>query len=133
MTPKQKAFLKTYATTANITSAARFAKVGRRSHYDWLQDAEYAQAFEDAKAEACELLEREALRRAMTGTLEPVFYQGKKCGTVRRYADTLLIFLMKGAMPNKYRDNVKVEHTGELALITERLAAARRRLKDATP
>ena len=131
MTPKQSAFLKTYAATANITAAARFAKVGRRSHYDWLQDAEYAQAFEDAKAEACELLEQEAHRRAVTGTLKPVFYQGKKHGTVREYTDTLLIFLMKGAMPGKYRDNVKIEHSGELAVITERLAAARKRLKDA--
>lgn len=131
MTPKQTAFLRTYATTANITSAARFAKVGRRTHYDWLREPEYAQAFADAKAEACEALEAEARRRAVTGLLRPVFYQGRKTGQVREYSDTLLIFLMKAAMPEKYRDNVKIEHSGELAVISERLTAARKRLKDA--
>jgi len=31
---------------------------------------------------------------------------------VQRYSDTLLIFLMKARRPDKYRDNVKVEHAG---------------------
>ena len=33
-------------------------------------------------------------------------------GTVREYSDTLLIFLLKGIMPNKYRDRVQTEHVG---------------------
>lgn len=138
---KQRAFLAAYAKLGNITAAATAAKVGRRSHLRWLEEPEYAAAFAEAKEEACELLEAEARRRAVEGVEEPVVYQGqiqysgtgkaKKPVTIRRYSDTLLIFLMKGAMPEKYRDNVRVEHTGELQLITERLAAGRARLNDA--
>ena len=49
--------------------------------------------FEDADEEVTETLEREATRRASKGTLKPVFYQGKVCGEIREYSDTLLIFL----------------------------------------
>jgi hypothetical protein len=31
---------------------------------------------------------------------------------VREYSDTLLIFLLKGARPQKYRDNVRQEVSG---------------------
>ena len=48
--------------------------------------------------------EDEAVRRAHDGVDEPVFYQGKACGVVRKYSDTLLIFLLKGRRPEKYRD-----------------------------
>ena len=43
---------------------------------------------------------------------EPVFYHGQVCGTVRKYSDTLLIFLLKGARPDKFRDNATIRHTG---------------------
>ena len=51
------------------------------------------------------MLEREARRRAVEGVEEPVgFYKGEPSAYVRKYSDTLLIFLMKGARPDKYRD-----------------------------
>ena len=49
-------------------------------------------------------LEDEAVRRAVDGVDEQVFYQGKACGVVRKYSDTLLIFLLKGRRPERYRD-----------------------------
>src|SRR5258708_1551551 len=73
----------------------------------------YAAAFADAHEEACDSLEQEARRRATEGVDEPVFYQGKECGTVRRYSDTLLIFLLKGALPSKYKDRVEQHITGK--------------------
>ena len=59
--------------------------------------------FEDADEEVTETLEREATRRASKGTLKPVFYQGKVCGEIREYSDTLLIFLLKARRPD-YQD-----------------------------
>lgn len=130
MTPKQLAFLAAYALTGNISRAAQSAQIDRTNHYDWLGDPAYAQRFEEAKREAAELLEAEARRRAVEGIEEPVIYQGELCPevatdpetgerrltgkplTVRKYSDTLLIFLLKGAMPDKYRENAKVEHSG---------------------
>lgn len=129
-------FLGAYAECGNITRAAQLAKIHRSDHYAWMQDEEYANAFAEANKEACEALEMEARRRAVEGVQKPVIYQGQLCRepkrdkhgelvrdkdgavifgpplTVREYSDTLLIFLMKGANPEKYRDNAKVEHTG---------------------
>ena len=83
---------------------AEIAKVGRRSHYDWIRDAEYAAMFQEAKEQAADHLECEARRRAVEGVEEPVYYKGEVCGTIRKYSDLLLIFLLNGARPEKYRD-----------------------------
>ncbi|MEK0313735.1 hypothetical protein [Cohnella sp. 56] len=113
--PKKRAFLAAYAQTANITQSAKAADVERGLHYVWMQnDPVYAAAFESAKEEAAEYLEQEARRRAVHGVDEPVFYQGEAVGKVRKYSDTLLIFLMKGAMPDKYKDRVAQEHSGQM-------------------
>ena len=71
-----------------------------------MKNPEFKAQMDDAKEEACETLESEAMRRAMKGINEPVFHQGKQCGTITRYSDTLLIFLMKAAMPKKYGSRV---------------------------
>ena len=106
--PKQRAFLAAYMRVANVSRAAELAEIDRTSHYVWKQeDEEYRAAFEAAKELACEALEDEAIRRARDGVEEQVWFQGAVCGTVRKYSDTLLIFLLKGAKPEKYRDNVK--------------------------
>jgi hypothetical protein len=112
--PLKRAFLAAYAETGNITSAAKLAGVDRTNHYRWIsEDSEdyevYMQAFKDAQEQAAENLESEARRRAVQGTARPVFYKGEECGTVQEYSDTLLIFLLKGAMPGKYKDNVSVD------------------------
>jgi hypothetical protein len=51
-----------------------------------------------------------------------VFYQGQQFATVRKYSDTLLIFLLKGRKPERYRE--RVEHSGRLTL--EQIIAASR-------
>jgi hypothetical protein len=132
--PGQAAFLAAYSQCCNLTEAARIAKTSRSQHYDWMDaDESYPAAFALAHEEGCELLEFEARRRAMEGTEEPVIHQGvamwdpkrDKSGnfvkdkdgkivyerplTVRRFSDTLLIFLLKAARPEKYRDNFRGE------------------------
>lgn len=54
--------------------------------------------------------------RALEGWEEPVFHLGVATGTIRKYSDTLTIFLLKGAKPEKYRENSRVELSGHLAL-----------------
>jgi hypothetical protein len=102
--------LAAYARTGNIAAAARAAKCHRSQHYEWLHDPAYAEAFLAAQEEAVEALELEARRRAEKGVVKPVYYQGEVCGTVREYSDTLLIFLLKAARPERYRDNARIEH-----------------------
>ena len=137
--PKQQAFLAAYSMCGNVSAAARLARCARSQHYWWLQKPEYAEAFAEAREKALDLLEAEARRRAVEGTEEPVVHKGRLCYkldpqgrrtnellTVRKYSDTLLIFLLKGAMPEKYRDSVKVELSNHKELV-ERLKAGRER------
>ena len=101
---RQAAFLAAFRITACLSTAAQSARIGRRRHYHWLeQDPDYRLAFEQAKLEVVGELEDEAVRRACEGWLKPVFYQGRQCGTVRRYSDKLLMFLLKGWRPERYR------------------------------
>ena len=79
-------------------------------------DVDFAARWDEAKRIGAEALEDEAVRRAARGVDEPVFHQGAQVGTVRKYSDTLAIFLLKGAMPEKYRDNAKLELAGRVEL-----------------
>jgi hypothetical protein len=124
--PKRDAFLAAFKLTASITKAAAAAKCERGLHYRWLEEPEYAAAFEAAKEEAAQSLEDEAVRRAHEGVSEPVIWQGqftyetdsrgrrrlKKPLAVQKYSDTLLIFLLKGMRPEKYRESFKAEISG---------------------
>jgi hypothetical protein len=56
-------------------------------------DESFADAMADALETGTDLLENEALRRAKEGVAR--FYEGEVCGYVRKYSDTLLIFLLK--------------------------------------
>ena len=108
----QAAFLQAFQTVCTVTKAAAKAGIGRRTHYDWLKaDPSYAAQFEDLEQAVTETLEQEVIRRASKGTLKPVFYQGKTCGQIREYSDTLLIFLLKARRPETYRDRSDVNST----------------------
>jgi hypothetical protein len=113
-TLKKEAFLAALAKLGNVSDAARKAKVPRRTVYNWREDdPDFAEAWAEAEDIAVDALEAEARRRALKGTLKPVYQGGKRVGSVREYSDTLTIFLLKGARPEKYADRVKNEHTGK--------------------
>lgn len=123
-TPKKRAaFLEALARTANVTEAAALAGIGRTAAYDWRHDDPvFAAEWEAAVDEAADRMEREALRRAVEGVEKPVFGslgQGLgsgEVGRVREYSDTLLIFLLKAARPDKYRERQDVKVQGEVVV-----------------
>jgi hypothetical protein len=111
-------FLEAYRTTASVASAARIAGIDRTSHYQRLaNDAAYQQAFALAKEEVADTIEGELFRRAVHGEKEPVFYRGKKVAAVTRRSDPLLMFIARGAMPEKYREHTSIEHSGSIDLV----------------
>jgi hypothetical protein len=75
----------------------------------------FAERWATAVDAAADRLEAEAWRRAHDGTLEPVFYKGEECGTIRKYSDVLLIFLLKGMRPDKYRERYQSTLVGDKA------------------
>lgn len=118
-TPKKGAFLEEFARSGNIAHAAKIAGIGRQTHYDWInpelsKDAEeYRAMFEDAKHDAIAVLELEARRRATDGVVRIKFHKGERFEELQ-YSDTLLIFLLKGNAPEKYRERYEVQHAGEI-------------------
>jgi len=124
---RQDAFLAEYRQCATITHAAAIALISRQRHYKWLEkDSTYAEAFEEAKVEATDALVSEARRRAIQGIEEPVIYQGKlstssdgKPLVIRKYSDVLLIFLLKGALPEVYRERHELTGGGGAPLIPD--------------
>jgi hypothetical protein len=159
---KKPAFLKAFRICASLTEAAAAIGIDRGQHYDWLaKDPKYAAAFELAKLEAAQSLEDEAVSRARRGVYEPLVYQGNFTYPKEQYevepavlawrevpgappigvwrkSDGLLMFLLRGFLPQKYRQQGSMEITGanggpiEMSIV-DRLNAARNRLAKNAP
>lgn len=106
-------FLSYFASTGNVHESCKKAKIGRRTVYDRkATDLEFKAAWEEAEVVAVEVMAGEARRRAVDGVLKPIFYRGKKCGSIREYSDSLLKFLMQ-AHDQKYREASRVTVVGD--------------------
>lgn len=138
--PNARAFLTAYATMGVVSRAAKAAGVTARSHYNWLNEEgergdRYREAFAEAKRQACDVLEAEARRRACDGVERMKFFKGdpimvagrNENGTAmldefgepimvpyteHEYSDTLMMFMLKGVLPEKYRERRSVETSG---------------------
>lgn len=153
----QAIFLATFERSANITESCKVAGIDRSTFYDWLEKYEtFSLLYNQAKEIANDAVRAEVKRRGMDGVEEPVVSQGQlvydydpvideitgeqrkdekgklmwqrgKMVTVRKYSDTLLIFLAKARMP-EFREKQQVEVTGHVdvsgfkELLMQRLA-----------
>lgn len=105
-------FLRELARVGIVGAACKKAKIGRTTAYKVREeDAEFKAAWDAAVDDAADEMESEAWRRGNKGVLKPIYQGGKQVGTVREYSDTLLIFMLKGARPEKYRDRQETKHT----------------------
>ena len=119
---KETLFLAALAGTGNVTVACEKAGICRRAAYQWRSDqASFRTAWDDALESAADLLEEEARRRAADGWEENVYKNGELVGTIRHYSDVLLIFLLKGIRPYKYRERIQLDING----LDQELARAR--------
>ena len=118
---KKDAFLAAYAECGNISTACLAAKVNRVTYYRWSEhDADFSAAAALALVEAGDKLEEYARQWATLGveTVKEIYeLKDGALELVRREQDrninaTLLIFLLKGAKPEKYRERLDVNHTG---------------------
>lgn len=108
-------FLDVLSQYGNVTRAAEAAAVSRTALYKRkAEDEEFAKAWDEAVQIGNKQLEDEARRRALEGVVEPVFDKdGNQTGERIKYSDTLLIFLLKGNNPDKFKDRVQGEITGK--------------------
>jgi hypothetical protein len=123
---KRKKFLQAMSAGASVAAAALAAGMSRRAAYEWREaEPDFAADWDVAQEQGTDALEDEARRRAAEGTDEPVFYQGKACGAIRKYSDTLLIFLLKARRPEKFRENPPPS-AGGIDTLRELLAESRK-------
>lgn len=100
----QARFLAAFGVCGQIGKAARWCKLHRHAHYNWMQeDPTYPARFAEAEKKAIRTLRDEAVRRAHDGLRKPVWYKGKIVGYETEYSDTLLLGLLKGLDP-EFRD-----------------------------
>lgn len=110
---KKRVMIESFRQTGNVLLSAHATGIARRTHYRWLEaDDKYKRDFNEATEDACDLLEAEATRRAIKGVNEPVYQGGELVGTITKYSDVLLMFLLNGRRPNVFRN--RVEHLGEV-------------------
>lgn len=114
--PWKPIFLESLANTGNVRLSAAHAGVSRQMVYQAkASDSVFAEAFDDARDEAADILERECWRRATVGVERK---RSIRIGTdlktrmaiyevvvEREYSDNLLMFLLKGARPDVYREH----------------------------
>jgi hypothetical protein len=104
---RRATFLNKLSELGNVTAAADAAGVRTQLLYDVRsRDETFAREWAEALDHAGDALETEAHRRAVLGVDEPFFQGGKQVGCIRRFSDTLLILLLKGARPDKFRERV---------------------------
>lgn len=110
----KRRFLLAFSQTGNVSRAANSADVDGSIVWSWrIHDEDFEAAYLVAKDIAASNWEGEAARRAVEGVEDPVYQGGQLVGTVTKYSDSLLMFLLKGAFPDKYKDRGAVELTGK--------------------
>src|SRR5437870_358248 len=90
-------FIRRLAESGNVADASRKARIPSQTVYDWRKaDPKFAALWDEAERVGSDAVEGETFRRAIKGWDEPVFQQGRKVGTIKRYSDRLLEILLKG-------------------------------------
>lgn len=110
---RQQRFLACYGACGSLTRAARWSKIHRHTHYDWMKNSpDYPGAFAEAERLAARTLQDEAVRRAHEGIKKAVYYKGKIVGYETEFSDSLMITMLKATDPEKFRDRSDQRHSG---------------------
>lgn len=118
----QQAFLDALREMGVVRYAAEAAGVNYSTVYRRIHsDPEFKVAFEAAREEAVQAMEMEGRRRAVQGTTKPVYQGGKLVGHIQEYSDVLLMFFLKAARPEVYRETIRVDIRREAERMAEAL------------
>lgn len=111
---KKVAFLAAFARCGRITKASETVGINPDTHYEWRKtDPEYDKAFAAMRERVADLLEDEAIRRAVEGIDKPLIGRIDKdldgvVVTVKEYSDSLMAILLKGNRPERYREGREI-------------------------
>ena len=118
---KKRAFLLALTTTPILGAACLAAGISKPTPFNWLKsgDEAFIAAYKVARELGIRAAEDEAWKRATDGTVEDVYGSlgaGLGTGVVgqrRVKSDTMLIFMLKAAAPEKYRERYDHQITGK--------------------
>ncbi|MFW2348871.1 hypothetical protein [Qipengyuania sp.] len=94
---RQVGFLRALSATHSVTEAAKSVGMSRQSAYrlrSRLKGQAFDLAWEVAFHHSFDVLAHAALERALNGVEVPVYYQGEKIDTYRRYDERLTVALL---------------------------------------
>jgi hypothetical protein len=119
---KQRAMLAAVAHCLSVTAACAQVGIARETHYQWVrQYPDYAEAVAAARQLGADWLEDVAIARA-TAAEKP--------------SDTLLIFLLKGHLPDRYRDMARRDDRSDVSELLKAVLLEmqeRSQTRDVTP
>lgn len=105
----QSPFIEALRNSANVRYACERVSITRQSAYEYRdRHPKFAKQWDDAIEDAVDVLEAEAWRRSMEGTLRPIFYKGTQCGAVKEYSDGLHALLLKAHRPKKFGERLGI-------------------------
>jgi hypothetical protein len=109
---KRRLFLQALMTTPRHGKAAKMAGISPKTSYNWRHDPDpqWQADLQLAERIGLQRAESEMWRRHLDGVEEPVYHAGKLVGTKRVFDTTAGIFMLKGALPSKYRERID-QHT----------------------
>lgn len=120
-------FLRVLAESANLKLAVEAAGFKTTAAVNRLrkQDADFDAAVIEAAEAAADMIESEAVRRAVQGVKKAVYYKGEIIDYEYVYSDSLLATLLKAAKPEKYaeRQHKTVDLTGKIGVAVIPMAA----------
>lgn len=109
---EQAVFLEALAEHGIVSKAAEAAHISRSAVYRLRNsDPTFAEAWSHAKEEATDKLATVVHQRAINGIEEVRYFKGEPIGTVRRYSDQLLMFLLRAYRPSVF--GTKQQHPEE--------------------
>lgn len=135
---KQRLFIATLADTGSVTLAARAVCMSVKSAYALRRapDGEgFDRAWRAAIRQAMSRLIDVCMERALEGTLEPIYHEGRHVGHRTKHHDRMAMFLLRAHMPELFREAHKADRAkGEsLPAAPEPVADALQRLDPLPP
>jgi len=106
---KRRVFLTVLAKTGRVAEAARSCGFQDTSSLQKFRrdNDDFAEEWDLAIEAAANILEEEAIRRAVEGVLEPIYYKGEIAGYKTNYSDALMMFILRGLKPSVYRETAR--------------------------
>lgn len=102
-------FLRWLSACPNVTRACRAAHISTKTAYKHRRRyPTFAARWDEALQSGIAAAEDEAWRRAVHGTVDPVYFKGQVCGHMRNFDNVLLMKMLSAHKPSVYREKLDV-------------------------